>query len=358
MKTTISIKKTINSFIMKIKFFLIIATVLLAACSYSDDIVSSIEYESPSDSTIIVGINLAGEISLEEALLTRSEPVSTDLIGIQVYKNGNRFCNGLFDCLDNVKVKLKAGATYRFVCTMIKDGKSKLAHRDDNNYCYYPFYIGYTAEYNQYGGSSPKELDNFCTNTFIYRNYISGAEVLGSGCVDMSCHNPRKGYAVHRSEWNYWQPVDRFYGEITDYSPTVNGSVIIPLRRVSCGIKVSVSGVTDGSVHVKCYNDYNTFYENYSITNNAESTGEMYCMYNVFDAWKYADDDYQETIKLNVIWTRGNGIVQDLGTKTMYVKRNAMNIIKVKFSTNDSDVDVDVDPEGGEMGNEDEDLSN
>ena len=321
---------------MRRNFFLLTCCCLALLSCTNSNIIEDVQNEIASeDETIIVGVNLSGDIETDETPLTRGETDSRDLIGIQVYRGSSYFCYGLFDNMNNVHVALKAGSTYKFVCTVIKNGKDICYEKVANNFNGYPFYLGQSG----YG--------NWCDNTFSY--YMSGprSAYLSDGKIALKGNST--GYS--------YREADRFYGELSDYTPAVNGSVSIPLRRVSCGIKVKVVGVTDGTAKVKCYNDYNTFFDNSSISNSAESTGKMYCMYNIKDAWMYADQDYQEPIKLSVVWTRGNGIVQDLGTKQAYVKRNVMNIIKVKLSTNDTDVDVDVDPEEGGMDEEDEDLN-
>lgn len=323
---------------MKIFFYLIIASILFTACSQSDDILDSIVNENSSDSIIIIGINLTGDIALEESILTRSETESTDLIGIQVYKNGAYYCYGLFDCMQDVKIALKAGYSYKFECTEIKDGKELLFNDRDYHYTGSPFGLGV---YNRWNG---------CDNSFHYNSSMGMEDLHSNGITP-------KGVSWY-TKVGYCKPFDRFYGEVTDYTPTVDGVLDLPLKRVSFGLKVKVSGITDGSVSVTCKNNYNTFYSNSNITSNIESEGQLFSMYNIYDAWQYADADYQEAVELSVVWTRGNGIVQNLGTKTAYVKRNVMNIIKVRLSKNDTDVDVDVDPEEGDMGGEEEDLSN
>lgn len=326
------------------KYIFILFSLLLCACS-ENEILNTMDSElTPEDSIITVRLNFVGDVQTEESSMTRAETDSKDIMGIIVGYNNTKkkYAAGLFDCWDNISLQLKAGIKYNFYCTMITDAKNKLGSRysfNDSSFRPLPFFFFH----GEHG-----------SNSFFYGGNVWGDE-------DWTVENILKdNQATYSSTSNhiYCAPIERFYGEVIGYTPTVDGELTLSLKRVSFGIKVKVSGITDGSVSVTCKNNYNTFYSNSNITSNIESEGQLFSMYNIYDAWQYADTDYQEPVELSVVWTRGNGIVQNLGTKTAYVKRNVMNIIKVKLSKNDTDVDVDVDPEKGDMGGEEEDLSN
>lgn len=320
-------------------YIFILFSLLFCACSENEILNTVDSVDTPEDSIITVKLNIMGDVQTSETPLTRAkETESTDVLGILVYNKNKMFASGLFDCWDNISLNLKAGPKYDVYCTMIADAKNKLAWYHDDNWNEYPFYrpdAGLNKLYYEEGDSYS-----------YYKDVIK--DRFQSGRVSFNKYDVGQ----------YCTPIERFYGEVTDYTPTVDGVIDLPLKRVSFGLKVKVSGITDGSVSVTCKNNYNTFYSNSNITSNIESEGQLFSMYNIYDAWQYADADYQEAVSLSVVWTRGNGIVQNLGTKTAYVKRNVMNIIKVKLSKNDTDVDVDVDPEKGDMGGEEEDLSN
>lgn len=328
------------------KYIFILFSLLLCACS-ENEILNTVDSElTPEDSIITVKLNIVGDVQTEESSMTRAETDSKDIMGIIVGYNNTKkkYAAGLFDCWDNISLQLKAGRKYNFYCTMITDAKIKLG----GTYSFNDSGFGYnTLPFRFFHGRQG-------SNSFYYGEAIWDIE-------NVTLENILKdNYATYSSTSNhiYCAPIERFYGEVIGYTPTVDGVLELPLKRVSFGLKVKVSGITDGSVSVTCKNDYNTFYSNSNITSNIESEGQLFSLYNIYDAWQYADADYQEAVSLSVVWTRGNGIVQDLGTKTAYVKRNVMNIIKVRLSKNDTDVDVDVDPEEGDMGGEEEDLSN
>ena len=324
---------------MKIYIF-ILFSLLLCACS-DNEILNTVDSElTPEDSIITVKLNIVGDVQTSETPLTRAQTESTDVMGIIVYNGTTKFAYGLFDCWDNLSLNLKAGQKYDVYCTMITDAKNKLKFK-------------YESYYDAYWNLYPFKMTYASRGTgYNYFNYM-----INTDCSYSDLRDGRSSYNTY-DKGVYCAPIERFYSEVTGYTPTVDGILELPLKRVSFGLKVKVSGITDGSVSVTCKNDYNTFYSNSNITSNIESEGQLFSLYNIYDAWQYADADYQEAVSLSVVWTRGNGIVQDLGTKTAYVKRNVMNIIKVRLSKNDTDVDVDVDPEEGDMGGEEEDLSN
>ncbi len=326
-------------------FLLVGIVFFVCACDVENNIVEPfVDNRQVEDSIIMAEIQLAGDFNISEMPLTRGLE-SDDLLGIQILKDGEAFCFGLFNDLTNLKVALLAGHTYSVEATMVKH--TSTYNNEPFRFFYYVKSTRYLYEF---------KITNI--NKFIYdKQYNCNSFSNGRSFIPS---DPYKNDLTYGKK-EYCQKIDRFYGKINNYVPTVNGNIQLHLRRVSFGIKMKVSGLTDGSLDMKCCHNKSSnyvFYSNPSITSNVETQTEIYSLYNIVDAWQYADDDYQEAVTLSVVWTRGNGIVQNLGTKTAYVKRNAVNVFKIKLTTNDTDVDVDVDPEGGEMGDEDEDLSN
>lgn len=349
------------------KYIFILFSLLFCACS-ENEILNTVDSElTPEDSIITVKLNIVGDVQTSETPLSRASTEYSDVMGIIIYNGKSIFASGLFDCWENISLNLKAGNKYDVYCTKISDAKNTLKDHWRSTYS-----GGKSYYYKTCPPFFPHEMNGTYSKLLLstYENYnilFYGGIVNAYGeNIGMSVSSLRDGQVYYYVAANpnnsdkltSCAPIERFYGEVTDYTPTVDGVLELPLKRVSFGLKVKVSGITDGSVSVTCKNNYNTFYSNSNITSNIESEGQLFSMYNIYDAWQYADTDYQEPVELSVVWTRGNGIVQDLGTKTAYVKRNVMNIIKVRLSKNDTDVDVDVDPEEGDMGGKEEDLSN
>ena len=125
----------------------LLACVGIAACNNDAT-------EVPTEpETYTVKLGWAGEILdvSYEPMATRA--ASNDLYGIQVYSlpksaeaeydwDWNPYAYGLFDDPDKITITLASGYKYRFVATMIKDGKNKIYFIDDLNGYGYPFLIG------------------------------------------------------------------------------------------------------------------------------------------------------------------------------------------------------------------------
>ena len=148
---------------------------------------------------------------------------------------------------------------------------------------------------------------------------------------------------INGEEINYPE-TDRFYGEVDNYTPTENGSLTIDLKRTAFGLKYEVSGVTDGTISVKIANSSRTFFKNTAITSEYESEEKIFTFYDVYSAWLYADN-YTESITVSASWARGVGITQDLGSKTVQIKRNAMNVIRLKLGSVDYDGNIGIEVE-------------
>lgn len=283
-----------------------------------------------------VRLNFSGDIQTEESPLSRAETESRDLYGIQVYKDGNYFAAGMFDNTNDITINLLAGGSYKFVCTGVKEGKDKLYYWSSNGY-------GYNSQ------------AFYCRNGDVLWNRVNSFYYTTMKYYSLSDLSTSYTHASQNSSYTKkCAGVDRFYGELDNYTPAVNGVVNLELKRVSFGIKVKVSNIIDGDVSVKCYNDHNTFVDVSGLTSNYESEGALFSMANVYDAWQYASN-YLENITMVVTWNRGVGVTQSWA-KTIQVKRNAMNTIRIKLGADDSDIGVGVTPEGGEMGGEDEEI--
>ena len=128
---------------------------------------------------------------------------------------------------------------------------------------------------------------------------------------------------------------DWFYGEADDYSPNGETATLdVVLKRTGFKLKYELSGVTDGEVTVKVYNDRRTFIETTTNTASYESEEQFIAFLDTYSAWQYADD-YTENMTVAVTWKRSIGVTQDLGTKIIQVKRNCLNNIRITLGSDD-----------------------
>lgn len=284
---------------------LLFLTIGLASCSREE----TVSTDAPKEYNISLKFN--GEITTTDLPLTRStEP--NDLIGVQVYQDNTAYAYGLFDNAEDININLFSDHKYKFVVTIIKDGKNLITIGDSY----------YDIPFNMY-----------LNNKFTYSTTDKS--------VDFGIGNTRFSYTTTASRY---PKADRFYGELDNYTPMANGSLAIDLKRTAFGLKYEVSGVSDGTISVKISNTSQIFFENSTITADFQSEEEIFTFYDVYSAWLYADN-YTESITVTVSWARDVGIAQDLGNKTVQIKRNAMNIIRLSLSSVDYEGNIGIEVE-------------
>lgn len=298
------------------------AICLLCGCS-KDDVVE--EQSVPKEYTVSLKFN--GEIETEDSPLTRTETASTDLYGVQVYKDGRGFAYGLFDNVNDMNLNLLSGSKYKFVVTLIKDGK---------NIIYSDVRGRYAEPFNIAGNSYVIG----CSNCFYYG--VSSFSSLGVGRIAVG------------ENWKMACPeADWYYGELDNYTPMENGVVNIELKHTVFGLRYEVSGVTDGTVTIKIENSDRTFFNKADITSDYTSDGSIFAFYDIRSSWLYADN-YTENLTVSVKWVRGIGITQDLGSKSIQIKRNIMNVVRIKLGADGSDSSVGITTEDDSSMNDEE----
>ena len=261
---------------------------------------------------ILVSVKCGGEI-LDVSVSDLTKSSDSDIYGIQVYswpENGNYgenkpYAYGLFSSLENLTIKLLEGYKYRFVATVVIDGKDRISH-DAGGYSY-PFY--FTP-----GGSSN------LLSSFVYSSdkYLSGLRDGLSICT----------YGGTVSSFSH-PNVDRYYGELREYTPVENGTISIDLKRTAFGIKVVATDLTEGSLSVKIY-DAPEILVTYPDTENEE----ILTFKDVYSAWD--KDEYKESIQVSFSWIKADGVVVPIKTDSFDFYRNKKTNITIKIGTNSS----------------------
>ena len=281
----------------------------------------------------IVSIVPKCEISTSESLMAKAATLSSDLYSITVYRDGDFFAYGFFDNIESMKLNLKQGSSYAIYAFLVKDAKTMLGE-------YYSSINGGISMNNKVGPFHENNIGSYVyigTNSFFYtgqqQKYYMGSDDTIADYKTTSDFKPMDKAVVN--DVKYPACTDWFYGEVNGYIPTGEYSTMeFPLKRTGFKLKYELSGVTDGKVTVKVYNSERTFIENTTSSKSYESDTQFIAFYDTYSAWKYADN-YTENLTVAVTWVRGTGITQDLGTKTIQVKRNCLNNIKIKLGSDD-----------------------
>lgn len=310
--------------------FLLLATTLLGCSKEENGIDDNKLYD--------ISLRFNGEISTSESPLMRGE-ATNDLYGVNVYKDDKYYAYGLFDNVDAIRIYLPAGSTYKFEATIVKDGKNiiKRTSWGGGTYSYHePFSIEYT-----YNNNSDYPVCKNKFKTCDYDKYDNCEHLNGLKFGESTVYTDAEQKEYRTTAYPC---TDRFYGELDKFTPSADATVDIDMKRTAFGLQYQVSGVSDGTVSLKIKNDSETFVDNTSITSDYTSQELIYTFSDVYSAWKYSDN-YTENVTVSASWLRGIGITQDLGSKVIQIKRNRMNIVRIKLATDESGNSVGIEVE-------------
>lgn len=310
---------------MKKVLFILLLAFSIVSCSTSDDPITSEPTTTPKEYTVSFGF--AGEITnIEDSPLTRAE--SGNMYGIQVYSmptNGTEYkpyAYGIFDNVSGITIKLLEGYKYKFACTMVVDGKNKI--KSYTSGYGNPFWL-----YNGSNGSSP-----LIENKFISGNYYIYGIAQGSSALTVDS----KAYDRPNA--------DRYYGEVSDYSPVESSSVSINMKRVSFGAKIIADGLTEGSLNISLEKA-----PSMTIAFPNTSVQDIFTFANTYPygmAW--TQDGYTEKASMTISWTKADGAVVPLVTQDITFTRNKLTTITVKVKDSSINNGVSVSQENASMG--------
>ena len=316
----------------------LIVVLMCVACSNQD--ADEPNLEADAQKTYEVSLNFSGDyIDVTESPLSRvDEPKKYYAIDVLCMKTDgtqssySAYAYGVFDNLEDMKITLLGGYKYKFVCTSATEREDK-------------FY----AEINSYYGD---RLHWPCNNSIYLSNmnqftmkYTLGSELY-------------YGSTIYNGFYDYYNypKMDRYYGELMDYTPKDGGTATIPMKRCVFGVKMTVNAVPDGTLS----------WSNSVLRFNATShTGteklefsSVYTFYYVYDCWKkaVAGEDYTKTFTISFTWTRANGYTQNF-SKEFTVKRNVMTNINVTLTGGSEEVSVGIQEENSEMTSESTDVN-
>lgn len=331
---------------------------------------------------VTVSFAVQGDVTIEEDPLPMSraageETESTDLYGINIYYDKDKdglindvYGYGLFDNIADMTVSLLTGYKYKFICSLVKDGKSKILN-GKSRYRLNSSYVSY-SDYAGYGAPFWKSTNTYKENSYSYNNYYYDADaptilenkfVLGTGfhltgLGQGGGHEKNQSYIDCRPDCDNrtrFFPADRYYGETTDYIPKEGGVVNISMKRCVFGAKFVVTGVTDGTFN---FNISGTDMSKSGITSDTTYEGEIFTYDNVYGCWLQVMEgqDYSNNFTLNMTWERGNGVTQTLDPLTVTFKRNILTTVNIRLNGGDTNNSFNLDVDNTEMGEENTDF--
>lgn len=152
---------------------------------------------------------------------------------------------------------------------------------------------------------------------------------------------------------------DWFYGQST-FTPSGETEIVdMNFKRVGYKLKYELSGVTDGEVTVTIKTpspDNKILIQN--TTNTTTYSGEEIFVpfYDIANVFSNATN-YQENVVVSISWLRGIGITQDLGSKTIQVKRNNLNRVRIELGNSDQGAAMSMTTEAESMDTETTDIT-
>lgn len=357
---------------------------IILACVFAGCDKSNATDENVLDGDCLVTINPIGEISTSESPMTKASSSTNDIYLVQVYNDSKCYAIGYFDNLESMRLYLKQGSSYEITVAMVKDAKTLLGNRYNasqnsiNNYghndtfdfifCPLDYYLEHNWNKNGYVKSSdecyyttrnyghPTGLDKttidqwgYLLNRYQYcfkksLSYYGTAQETGYRMIDLINADTKLYFgninAGIINDQKYPNCTDWFYGKVDSFTPSGRYETLnMNFKRVGFKLKYELSGVTDGEVTVKIYNkrsdsDISTFFENTSNTSTYTSETKFFAFYDTKSAWQYAEN-YSEKVLVNVVWKRSNGVTQELGEKSVTIKRNCLNNIKIALGSDD-----------------------
>lgn len=284
------------------------------ACSNEDEVEPN-EQQKPKE--YLVSLGFTGEINVTESPLSRTETEEkTDLYGFAVYSCPNiegqteyaDYAYGLFDDISLANIKLVEGYKYKFITTMIVNGKNVI-NCSAGQYSF-PFMIN---------------LKNSFTLSNSWPSYIEMRQSL----------NPPRSKA------------DRYYGELEFIPSEENTKAEIYMKRTVFGAKFIAKNLTEGKLTIEIEDGAST-----TLTPEEDIDESVYSMQSV--AMAFAMEDYSEKANVSIKWEKADGVVIPLGDHQITFKRNKLTTITIKVSDIASDNDVTIELEDVPMGEGDD----
>lgn len=307
---------------MKKFLFFALALFAFASCSKED----AIENESIEGKEYVVNLGFSGEIEISQSPLSKAG--TNDLYGVQVYSKKSSdseyapYAYGLFDNTADMVVKLIGGYQYKFVATMVEDGKIKVFHSDDGKY-YSPF-------------AAISSAYSVVSNKFEYSSDIE-MRSLSNGWTDIYTGTSFKDVSFSRPN------TSRYYGELSDFVPADNKSATINMKRVCFGAKFTVKDFTDGKITINI--------PEAPIMTIAYPNTEVEDIFTFRGNYRgdWVNDGYQENLEVNITWTKADGTVVPISNQIIEFTRNELTTVTINLKEDSTNTDIEMEMEDGDI---------
>lgn len=280
--------------------------------------------DNPKEYTISLGFS--GEITdITESPLNRADGgENTDLYGIQVYSSSTDsydykpYAYGLFDKKESMVIKLVEGYKYKFVATMVVDGKEKIESYS-SGYSF-PFF-----------SESGMQLNNTFT---LSTNNDYGYQL-----------NKGKARLKISKEFFDRPNTERYYGEAEGYIPSSDGQVSIDMKRVSFGAKFIAEGLSEGSLAIQMNKA-----PDMEIVYPGTEVQDIFTFSNLsYNGTTWTDEDYSEEVPVIITWQKNDGASVPVASRNITFKRNKLTTINVKVTNSSVDNGIDITTDNEEM---------
>ena len=292
-----------------------VASVAMIACSKED---APAPQEEPEFYTVQLG--WGGEIVdiAYEPLDTRA--ATNDLYGIQVYSKPNNnstatswelYAYGVFDDPTDISIDLASGNKYKFVATMVVDGKNRIANLIEGEETRDHYAAPFNVFFDDIGTFIPNEENHSISNSYSYMVDSEG-KIYSSSTPNL----------------------DRYFGMEEDFVPSSNNTdITITMKRVSFGAKFIVEGALakSGTLDIQIPEAPKM---SLTLTEGEDSISEIFTFFGEgYGGELYActRDDFSEVMSVSFKWIRPDKTELQIGTFPVTFKRNTTTVVTIKM---------------------------
>jgi hypothetical protein len=304
--------------------FMFVMGLALMACTREE----ALPAEEDASGEYIVSLNFTGDIEVSQDPLTKATPTN-DLYGINIYFDDEKdgviddvYGYGLFDNKEDMHIALLGGHKYRFVCSLAKNGRNTLfagsgAFGNPSSGYAYPFQTGAAALV-----PTPTALGNrfeLGDGVSLIGLATGAAHLKGTTAPKASVNSTNNPGGFYQ----YAPGVDRYYGEKTDYTPTIGGMVSIELKKVVFGARFVIEGIQDGELTASCG-------DLWAKTTRADDPGvvTLYSYPDLQDCWKN-NPSLSMTVSLSFKGNGGGDLLKV--NQNVTFKRNTLTIVTLQI---------------------------